>query len=447
MTVRPLLCAAALFAAWAAPANAAPQGASVEISAQRILDMAELEVSFDTVRAEYYRRPNPQVLLDGARIGIVAYLRRRGIASPVLAYPHATGVYAHDLHELDAEIYGAYRRFQHVIELHPMIQRAIAGELAALDDPYTIFFVPREYHDFVASLSGRPRGGIGGGVGVKGGVAVVDHPIAQSPAARAGLRAGDAIVAVDGVSIKDLSADAFADRIRGPAGSTVTISVVRDGVALPQPLQIVRAEVKQPDVDARMLAGGVGYVALAAYGEDSAHELVDALKDLDGQGAHAYVLDLRDNGGGYARQAVTITSHFIDGGPVFTVQRRSGRRTTYYAEPATTPRKPLAVLVNGNTASAAEITAAAIADDRTGTLIGERTFGKGVAQEVFVLPSGGAMKMTTERYFTAAGHDIDRKGIVPDIAVAEPSGAVRGVAGQDPQLDRALALLAPPVAP
>jgi carboxyl-terminal processing protease len=446
MTLRPLLLAAALLASGGAPATAAPSPAatgvtSVEVSPQRILDMAELEVSFDTVRAEYYRKPNPQVLLDGARVGIVSYLRSRGIAAPVLAYPHATGVYAHDLHELDNEVYEAFRRYGSVIDLHAMVQRTITGELAALNDPYTVFFVPREYHEFVSSLSGRPIGGIGVIIDYKGGVALIDHVIAKSPAAQAGLRAGDRIVSVDGVALGTLDASAVADHLRGPVGSTARLEIVRDGAT--QAVPVVRAEVRQPDVDARMLAGNVGYIALAAYGEDSAHELNDALHELGDRGARAYILDLRDNGGGYARQAVAITSQFIGAGPVFTVQRRSGRRTTYDAEAGAKRHGPLAVLVNRNTASAAEITAAAIADDRAGTLVGERTFGKGVAQQVFVLPSGGAMKMTTERYFTAGGHDIDRKGIEPDVVVAEPAGAVRGVVGQDPQLDRALALLAP----
>ncbi len=452
MTVRPLLTAAAFLAwgcarAWAAPAPAATGATRVEVSPQRILDMAELEVSFDTVRAEYYRRPNPQVLLDGARVGIVAYLRSRSVAAPQLAYPHATGVYAHDLHELDGEVYEAFRRYGSVIDLHAMVQRAITGELAALDDPYTVFFVPREYREFVSSLSGRPVGGIGVVIDFKGGVALVDHVIAKSPADQAGLRAGDRIVSVDGVALATLDASAVADHLRGAVGSTAHLEIERGGAPLPQPVTIVRAEVRQPDVDARMLPGGVGYIALAAYGEDSAHELSDALRELGAQGARAYVLDLRDNGGGYARQAVAITSQFIGAGPVFTVQRRSGRRTTYAAEPGATRHGPLAVLVNGNTASAAEITASAIADDRAGTLVGERTFGKGVAQQVFVLPSGGAMKMTTERYFTAGGHDIDRKGIEPDIVVVEPAGSVRGVVGQDPQLDRALAVLAPAPSP
>jgi carboxyl-terminal processing protease len=446
VTLRPLLFAAALLASEGAPAVAAPSPAPtgatrVEVSPERILDMAELEVSFDTVRAEYYRKPNPQVLLDGARVGIVSYLRSRGVAAPVLAYPHATGVYSHDLHELDNEVYEAFRRYGSVIDLHAMVQRAITGELAALDDPYTIFFVPREYHEFVSSLSGRPVGGIGVVIDYKGGVALVDHVIAKSPAAQAGLRAGDRIVSVDGVALSTLDANSVADHLRGAVGSTAHLEIFRDGAT--QAVAVVRAEVRQPDVDARMLGADVGYIALAAYGEDSAHELNEALRDLGSRGARGYILDLRDNGGGYAQQAVAITSQFIGAGPVFTVQRRSGRRTTYYAEAGARRHGPLVVLVNGNTASAAEITASAIADDHAGTLVGERTYGKGVAQQVFVLPSGGAMKMTTERYVTAGGHDIDRKGIDPDVVVAEPAGAVRGVVGQDPQLDRALALLAP----
>ena len=404
--------------------------------------MAELEVSFDTVRAEYYRKPNPQVLLDGARVGIVSYLRSRGVAAPVLAYPHATGVYAHDLHELDNEVYEAFRRYGSVIDLHAMVQRTITGELAALNDPYTVFFVPREYHEFVSSLSGRPIGGIGVVIDYKGGVALIDHVIAKSPAAQAGLRTGDRIVSVDGVALGTLDASAVADHLRGPVGSTARLEIVRDGAT--QTVAVVRAEVRQPDVDARMLAGDVGYIALAAYGEDSAHELNDALHDLAGRGARAYVLDLRDNGGGYAQQSQSRSPRSSsEPGPC---SRCSGAAAA--ARPTTRRRARHGTDRSPCSSTATPRPLRRSPRRRSRTIAPGRSSASGRSAKAWrsrssCCPSGGAMKMTTERYFTAGGHDIDRKGIEPDVVVAEPAGAVRGVVGQDPQLDRALALLAP----
>jgi carboxyl-terminal processing protease len=157
------------------------------------------------------------------------------------------------------------------------------------------------------------------------------------------------------------------------------------------------------------------------------------------------VLDLRDDGGGYRHVAIAVTSKFVASGPIVTVQDRRGRRTTLVADgSASSPPRPLVVLVNGNTASAAEITAAAIQDDGAGTLVGQRTYGKGLVQQIFPLPDGAAMKITTERYVTAHGRDIDRKGVMPDIVVDEPAGSQIGEPGHDPQLDRALAVLARP---
>ncbi len=155
------------------------------------------------------------------------------------------------------------------------------------------------------------------------------------------------------------------------------------------------------------------------------------------------MLDLRRNGGGYRDGAVAVASHFVRG-TVVTTQERGLPPQRFGADAKTAPLgAPLAVLVDGDTASAAEIVAGAIQDERAGTLVGSRTFGKGLVQEIFPLPSGAAIKLTTASYLTPAGHDIERVGIAPDVVVAEPADAHPGEPGRDPQLDRALALLGP----
>jgi carboxyl-terminal processing protease len=179
------------------------------------------------------------------------------------------------------------------------------------------------------------------------------------------------------------------------------------------------------------------------FGQNTGNELSAALNRLESQGAKAYVLDLRYNGGGYLNAAIDVSSKFIASGPIVTVQSRAGRSTEYDAENTAIPPRPLVVLVNNYTASASEITAGAIQDSGVGTLIGTKTYGKGVVQTIFPLRDGSAVKVTTARYFTPNGHDINSVGIQPQIESAIPKDTkIRpGYPDEDPQLQRALSFL------
>jgi carboxyl-terminal processing protease len=197
---------------------------------------------------------------------------------------------------------------------------------------------------------------------------------------------------------------------------------------------ITRAEIHQPSVMAKMLPGSIGYIDLAVFGQTTGQELDAALKRLDGEGAKAYILDLRSNGGGYLNAAVAVSSKFIASGPIVTVQQRAGTDTEYDAENTAIPPRPLAVLVNKYTASASEITAGAIQDSGVGTIIGEKTYGKGVVQSIWQLPDKSAIKITTARYFTPKGRDINTIGIEPQIASPTPKD-LKGFRFGDPQKD------------
>ncbi len=417
---------------------AGPPPASAAPAALSALDVIGLEIGYTTVLARYYRPVDPTLLLGGARNGIVAYLAGRGIGEPAipLGPAHADRYRAES--EIDRDVALAVARYGGKVRTPDLVESTIAGELAALHDPYSLLFHPAEFKRFVGFLDGTAVGGIGAELDVDPrthAVRVVDV-FPGSPAETAGIQAGDAITAIDGAAPAG-PPEAVAGALRGRAGTTVRLSVSRAGAV--RELALVRRNVTAPDVVGRSLAGGIGYLRLRSFGAQSARQLDAALAKL--RGARAYVLDLRGNGGGYRDDAVAVASHFVRG-TVVTTRERGAAPQVFGADPKTAPLgAPLAVLVDGDTASAAEIVAGAIQDAKAGTLVGTRTYGKGLVQEVFPLPSGAAIKLTTARYLTPAGRDIDRVGIVPDLVVAEPADADPGQPGRDAQLDRALALL------
>jgi carboxyl-terminal processing protease len=229
--------------------------------------------------------------------------------------------------------------------------------------------------------------------------------------------------------------------LRGKEGTVTRIAVQRDGKLLGAPFMVARAIIHDPSVSSRLLSNGIGYARLKVFGSTTASELTRALDKLESEGAKAYVLDLRDNGGGYLNAAIDVSSKFIPSGPIVSVEARGGSNTQYDADDTAIPAKPLAVLVNKYTASASEITSAAIQDSGVGELIGERTFGKGVVQTIHPLPDGAAVKITTARYLTPRGHDINQIGIAPDILSPPSKNARLGDPARDPQLQAAISYL------
>jgi carboxyl-terminal processing protease len=403
------------------------------------LDLIELQIGYTTLLATYYRPVSPRTLAGGARTGVASYLLSRGIADPALPFvPErldrgAAGDF------IDSAVVASVLRYGKHVSPDAVVQAALAGETAALGDPYTLLFHPQQFKKFDAYLNGDDFGGIGAVITLEpgGNRARVESVIPASPAERGGVQAADEIVAIDD---KPLPSDGAAVRaaLRGKLGTTVRLAIVRAGAALPQPLVVTRARITPPLVLAKMLEPGIGYVQLTRFGDDAAAQLLVALATLEQRGALALVLDLRGNGGGYGDEARKVASAFIASGPIFTTRERGGATTVERAsgKPAFTGK--LAVLVDGDTASAAEIVAGALQDDGLATLVGTKTFGKGVVQSVFPLPDGAALKITTARYFTPKGRNIDGTGIAPDAVVPEPANSKRGDPATDPQLARAM---------
>jgi carboxyl-terminal processing protease len=407
------------------------------------LDVIALEICYTTVMARYYQPVDPAVLLAGARRGVVAYLASRGVSNPNIPFasPHADRYRAES--EIDRDVALAVARYPARVRTADLVAQTIAGELAALHDPYSVLFRPTAFKQFVGFLDGKPAAGIGAELDVDPqthAVRVVDV-FPDAPAEAAGVRAGDVITSIDGRPPPLTTPGAVAAALRGAPGSTVRLGLTRDDVAL-DPVPVVRRIVTPPDVTGRAVQAGIGYVRLRSFGAQSSQQLDAVLSKLRAARVRAYVVDLRANGGGYRDAAIAVASHFVRG-TIVTTQERTGRPTPFVAKAGTpTLGAPLALLVDGDTASAAEIVAGAVQDDKAGTVIGTRTFGKGLVQETFALPDGGAIKLTTARYLTPAGRDIDRIGITPDVVVPQRADAHPGEPGRDDQLDRALALLA-----
>ena len=434
------LCAAFACAPFA-PVAAAKKPPSIATASVDALDFIELQIVYTTVLARYYEKVPPRTLVDGARGGISADLIASGIRDANLPFTPARVGVGDGEDAIDAMVVRQLARYGKRLDGHRLVQAAVAGELAALRDPYTLLFRPQAFKKFNAFLGNETFGGIGAIVSFDDAThaVTIDRLLPDSPAERAGLVRGDEIVSVGGRAARELDAAGLRDALHGPVGTRVEIVYVR-GASPSQHVSIVRGAVHDPEVRTARF-GDVGYLALSRFGSNASDELRGALRDFSTAGVRSVVLDLRANGGGYGDEATAVASAFVRSGPVFASRERGGTPVVSTASGRPLWTGPLVVLVDGDTASAAEIVAGAIQDDAVGTLVGVRTFGKGVVQSVFPLPDGSAVKMTTARYATPKGRDIDKRGIAPDVVVDEPPGSQVGDPATDPQLARALALL------
>ncbi|MGC8780939.1 MAG: S41 family peptidase, partial [Anaerolineae bacterium] len=283
-------------------------------------------------------------------------------------------------------------------------------------------------------------GGIGATVSRDEAGAAVLTVMRDRPAARAGIWDGDILLAVDGTPITaEMPVRDIVDLIRGDEGTKVRLMLQRAGVAEPFEVVVVRERIEVPSVEWRVLnaADHIGYVKIAIFGERTDQELQAGLNELAAQGVNRLVLDLRGNGGGLVETAVDVAGRFLRDGVLLYEVRRGGQERFYEVKRVSSPAHswPLAVLVDAGTASAAEIVAAALQDRGRGTLIGEKTYGKGSVQEVHELADGSSLHVTVARWLTPARHQIDKVGLTPDVPV-NISAADRD-AGRDPQLAKA----------
>ena len=411
----------------------------------------ELVASYAHLTGDFYKQVDRQAALDTARTSMVDYLKKKHVTNAALPALHATDDDASNAAELQREVSTAVATYAAKLEPVDSLSgstqityAAIAGMLGSVKDRYTVFLSPKEYAALNDNLDGTSFGGVGISYTLdeKTNALHVESVILDGPSDKAGLLAEDEITAIDGKPVAQLLDGAtttelkqkrVTQALRGDPGTRVRLTIQRNGKPL-DPVTVTRETIHQPSVTSKMLPGNVGYVDLAVFGSTTAQELNTALKRLDGEGAKAYVLDLRSNGGGYLNAAVDVSSKFISTGPIVSVKSRAGSDTEYDASNTAIVPRPLAVLVNQYTASASEITAGAIQDSGVGTLVGVKTFGKGVVQTIFPMPDHSAVKITTARYFTPKGRDINTVGIEPEIKSALPKD-LKGIRFGDPKTD------------
>ncbi len=313
-----------------------------------------------------------------------------------------------------------------------LIDNAIGGMLAGLD-PHSAFLDKADYLQMQTLTTGQ-FGGLGLEVTQQNGAVVVISPIDGTPAARAGIQAGDVIVRVNGTALDGMSLDDAVALMRGAPGTGVTLTILRRGVNKPLDFRLTRSEVHVASVRSRLLEPGYGYVRISQFSGDTGNGVVKAVKTLikENHGAlKGLILDLRNNPGGLVDAAVEVSDAFLNSGIIVSAKGRAP--DSNFVRRATPgdilADAPMVVLVNGGTASAAEITAGALQDNHRALILGTQTFGKGSVQTVIPLPQGAAIKLTTSLYYTPSGHSIQAEGIKPDIVVPAFNVSVANTAG------------------
>ncbi len=320
-----------------------------------------------------------------------------------------------------------------------LVYGAVDGLVKSLKDPYTVFFPPAEAKKFEQDVKGN-FGGIGAEIGERDGQLTVIAPLKDSPAEKAGLLAKDEVLAIDGTATDGLGVNEAVSKIRGEIGTKVTLTIFRAGWSKPRDFVITRDEIKVPTIDWDV-KDGILHMKFYAFNQNAPAQFYQAIVGGIQKGAKGMVLDMRNNPGGYLDVAVYLGGWFLPkGATVVTEHVRVGQDTVYQADGnAALKDFPVVLLVNGGSASASEILAGALRDDRGIKLVGEKTFGKGTVQEVQDLKDGSTLKITIAKWLTPSGATINKNGLDPDypVKLSEDDFAK----GRDPQLDRAMEVI------
>lgn len=304
------------------------------------------------------------------------------------------------------------------VDEEKMADSIYKGIVSGMGDEYAAYYTKDEYETITEKTSGTYCG-IGAYVttNTETGAITIIKPITDGPADKAGLKAGDIIYAVDGTKVTGEDLSQVLALIKGEVGTQVKLQIVRSGESDYLDFTLTREEIKEDTVNSRMLSDTIGYIQVTSFEEVTPEQFQDALTSLQKEGMKALVVDLRDNGGGLLNAAVDMLDMMLPKGLVVYTEDKKGVAEEYYAEDDDEIKMPVAILVNGNSASASEVFAGAMQDEQKAKLVGTTTFGKGIVQTIFDLQDGSALKMTTSKYYTPKGRNIHGTGLKPDIEV------------------------------
>lgn len=326
------------------------------------------------------------------------------------------------------------------LDREKMVYGAISGMVKALDDPYTVFFPPVEHELFESEIEGQ-FGGIGAEIGMRKGILTIIAPLSGSPAAAAGLIAGDKILQIDDTATADLLLDEAVRRIRGDTGTIVKLTILREKEDEPRIVEIMRDIIHIPILEMEKHGGDIFIVHLYNFSEQSPLEFRRALEEMARSGANKLILDLRNNPGGFLEAAVDIASWFLESGNVVAREQfGDGSEMTHRSRGYNALyNTPTVILINNGSASASEILAGALRDHKDIQLIGTKTFGKGSVQELVGVTENTSLKVTIARWLTPSGISLSDNGLEPDVVVEISSQDREEL--RDPQLDKALEII------
>ena len=319
---------------------------------------------------------------------------------------------------------------------------AINGLLQSLD-PYSAYMSPEIFNEMQTETSGE-FGGLGIEVSMESGVVKVISPIDDTPASKAGIKAGDYIVKIEDTQVQGKSLSEAVDLMRGPVGSTIELTVRRRGVKKALTFNIKREIIKIQSVKSDILEKNIGYIRLTSFNENSDEQILKKIKVLEkNQKVDSYILDLRNNPGGLLSQAIRISDFFLDNGEIVSTKSRkvSENRKWFAKKGDITNGKKLVVLINYGSASAAEIVAGALKDHKRAIILGENSYGKGSVQSIIPLKNKGAIRLTVAKYYLPSGKSISEVGVSPDIEIDEKSDEFKIKTKTDNQLNYAIKLL------
>ncbi|MBM3257244.1 MAG: S41 family peptidase [Candidatus Liptonbacteria bacterium] len=382
------------------------------------------------------------LVLGGAFVGFQA-----GIRMPkTILVKGVTGI---DNREVSADFGTFWQAWETIEDLHlkdkdvnaqEKVYGAISGLVGSLEDPYSDFFKPSDSKQFQDDIRGS-FGGIGAELGIRKNQLLIIAPLKNTPASKAGLKAGDKILRVNSTSTDGISIDDAVRMIRGKEGTSLTLTIFRDSWERPKDIKIVREQITVPTLDFEMKEGDIGYLHLYSFNRNAGSLFYQAMVEASTQGARGLILDLRNNPGGYLEAAVNLAGWFLPRGTlVVSEEGREGVMDQLRANGnAALADFPVVVLINQGSASASEILAGALRDSRKVKLIGEQSFGKGTVQQLTDLRDGSSLKLTIAHWVLPSGAILEGKGLMPDIEVKKTDEDEEKK--RDPQLDKAIEVL------